>query len=112
MAERGSTKYLSVKHENHIAALYKGRRSRSSGAAEHDQGDVRTPEYLIECKMTGNPGKVKRGKIVSDMEKITEEAWSEDKVPVLALRYFDPDSILADKEGWIDLVVKRVVDDV
>jgi len=112
MARRGSTKYLSVKHEDRIARLYGGKRSASSGGAETDQGDVRAPDYLIECKMTGGPGVVKRSKLVSDMEKVTEEALSEGRTPMVALRYYDPDSILADREGWIDLIVRRVVDDV
>ncbi len=62
--------------------------------------------------MTGKPGKpVKKAKIVKDMEKIAEEAWSEGREPVLALRYFDPTSILADPEGWVDLSVRRTEDD-
>ncbi len=112
MAKRGSTKYLSVQHEDTVARVYKGKRSASSGGAETDQGDVRSKTRLIECKMTGGPGKTKSLPVfVQHFQKITEEAWSEGRTPVLALRYYDPDSILADREGWIDLVVKRMVDD-
>jgi hypothetical protein len=111
VAKRGSTKFLSVQQEDFIARNYHGRRSPSSGGAVTDQGDVRTPDYLIECKMSGGPGKpVKTPKLVKDLEKVTEEAWSEGKTPLLALRYYDPDSILADRDGWIDLVVQRVAD--
>lgn len=112
MAERGSKKELSVRQEDWIAAQYGGKRSASSGGAETDQGDVRAGLYLIECKLTGGPGKpIKKNKLVRDMEKVTEEAWSEGRMPMVALRYYDPDSILADKHGWIDLIVRRVADD-
>jgi hypothetical protein len=112
MAERGSKKARSVEQEDKIASLYGGKRSPSSGGAATDQGDVRSDRYLIECKMSGGPGAVSHTpKFVSDLEKVTEEAWSEGRTPMLALRYFDPESILADREGWIDLIVKRVIDD-
>jgi hypothetical protein len=113
MAKRGTVKRRSVEQENHIAALYGGRRSASSGAADNDQGDVRTPELLIECKTMGEPEqtKVKRPGFAKDLEKITEEAWGEGRVPVLAVRWYDPDSLLSDRDGWVDVVIKRAVDD-
>ena len=112
MAKRGTVKRKSIEQEEWIAAQYDGRRSASSGAAETDQGDVRTFTHLIECKCMGNPEeKVKRPAFAKDLEKVTEEAWSEGRIPMLAIRWYDPDSILADRNGWCDVVVKRVVDD-
>lgn len=112
MAARGTSKRRSVDHEDHIAALYGGVRSASSGGADNDQGDVRTPEFLIECKMTGGPGEDPRPLpvFIQHLEKITEEAYSEGREPVLALRYFAPDSILATWDGWVDVVVRRAAD--
>ena len=78
MAVRGSSKELSVRHENWVARFYGGVRSKSSGAADTDQGDVRTPTHLIECKMTGKPEKPARlPKFIKELEKVTEEAYSE-----------------------------------
>lgn len=112
MAVRGSSKRRSVDHEDHIAALYGGIRSRSSGGADNDQGDVRTDKYLIECKMTGGPGEKpkKLPVFIQQLEKITEEAYTEGREPVLALRYFAPNSILATWDGWVDVVVRRAAD--
>lgn len=113
MAARGSTKKLSVDHEDWIADKYGGTRSKSSGGSDRDQGDVRCPHVqdrpalLIECKATMKPAK----KLIDEFEKITKEAYSEGRIPALALRYFAPDSILADVDGWVDLIVKRVADD-
>lgn len=113
MAIRGSSKRRSIDHENYIANLYKGRRSKSSGASDHDPGDVRTEKYLIECKMTGTPGKEKKlPRFVQQLEKVCEEAYQEGKIPILALRYFAPESILSDRQGWIDLEVRKAVDGV
>lgn len=106
MARRGGSKDLSVRHEDHIAKLFNGKRSRSSGAAEGDAGDVRCPTLLIECKMTRKPPP----KIFSDFDKIAKEAWETGKDPVLALRYYKPYSPLAGPDGWVDFTVMLASD--
>jgi hypothetical protein len=107
MAHRGTVKRLSVDHEEHIARLYGGKRSPSSGGAGHDNGDVRCPTLLVECKATMNA----RPKVLKEFEKIAKEAYAEGRTPALALRYFAPESILADVGGWVDLIVYNVRDD-
>lgn len=114
MAKRGSTKALSVEHEEFVAGLYSGKRSKSSGAADHDQGDVRGYEDLIECK--GRFGERAsetpvRSTLVKQMEKIADEAWSEAKDPAIALRFYMPDSPLSDGKGYVDLIVRLAHDD-
>lgn len=110
-------------HEDAVAAAYSGKRSPSSGGSDSDQGDVRTPDYLIECKLSGGPGRVcakhdqfdcpcKRPTLARQFEKIAMEAFTEGRIPKIALRYFDPSSILADRYGWVDLVVNLMTDDV
>ena len=107
MAPRGSTKARSVEQENYIARIYGGKRSASSGAADNDAGDVRASQVLIECKMTGGPERERSlPKFVRDFEKIADEAYAEGREPVLALRFYCPDSILSDPLGWIDLSVR------
>lgn len=101
MAPRGSNKDISVKHEDYIARLFDGKRSKSSGAAEHDAGDVRSDRYLFECKAT----RLTVPKWVADFEKVTKEAWSEGRNPVLALRYYKPYGLLADSNGWMDFTI-------
>lgn len=107
MATRGSSKQLSLQHEYHIGHLFHGLVSLSSGAAEHDAGDVRCKHILIECKMTGHPGKPPKRlpKFIQQLEEITTDAWSEGKDSALALRYYAPDSRLANAGGWVDVVV-------
>lgn len=114
MAKRGTSKRKSVEQEEWIARLYSGTRSPSSGAADTDQGDVRTTRSLIECKVTGEPGKEPRPQLprfVRWLEKVAEEAWSEGRSPAVALRYFDPDSKLATPDGWVDVVIRPAADD-
>jgi hypothetical protein len=116
MAVRGSKKARSVQQEEKVAASYNGVRSRSSGAADNDQGDVRTPAQLFECKYTGGPeqdaarladGKeLKRSKLLRDFEKVALEAWQEGREPVVALREYAPESRLADPNGWVDFTVR------
>jgi hypothetical protein len=108
MARRGTSKRLSVDHEEAIARAYGGARSPSSGGAAHDYGDVRCPTALIECKATMAES---RPKVLKEFEKIAVEAYAEGREPALALRYYAPESILADVDGFVDLIVRRVADD-
>lgn len=114
MAAHGSKKALSEEHENFVADRYQGRRSASSGGAQHDQGDVRTIDTLFECKGTFGTrtgAKVVRSTLVTQMEKIADEAHSESREPAIALRFHMPESSLADNYGYVDLVVRLLEDD-
>lgn len=113
MSKRGTTKALSIKHEDSVARAYGGVRSPSSGAAITDAGDVRVEDQdtLFECKYTGSPEKPARSTLVTRMEKIADEAWAESKEPALALRFYMPESPLAGPEGWVDLSVRLLNDD-
>lgn len=105
------TRRLAKEHEDHIAGLYQGRRSPSSGGSVTDKGDVRSEKTLLECKMTGQPGSPKYATLIRRMEKIADEAWEEGREPAVALRYFCPESVLANHNGWVDLVVRIAKDD-
>jgi Holliday junction resolvase len=100
-----SDKSLSVIHEDWIAKQFGGVRSKSSGAAAHDAGDVRVSDkdLLIECKMTRS---VVLPVFMRDFEKITKEAWEEGKQPMLALRYYSSTSLLA-VDKWIDVCLMQ-----
>jgi hypothetical protein len=113
LAKRGTVKEASVDQENFIAVKYGGKRSKSSGGAMHDAGDVRTTNHLIECKLTGDtlkPAKSIRLEL-SDLEKICDEAWAEGRTPALALRIYNPKSRLADVHGNVDVIARLVSDD-
>jgi hypothetical protein len=102
-----------MEHEEHIAHLYFGKRSQSSGASLVDQGDVRTEDDLIECKMTGTYDKPAKSISlrVDHMEKIADEAWSEGRQWAVAARIYNPNSPIADKAGFIDVIVRPLEDD-
>jgi hypothetical protein len=90
-----------------------GKRSPSSGAADTDQGDVRADRLLIECKMTGGPNVILTKPLptfIQQLEKVAEEAYQEGRDPMLALRYYQPESILAGADGWIDVGVMLITD--
>ena len=100
-------------HEAFIARLYGGRRTKGSGSGVKEKGDVRieTQSEIVECKMSGQPGKPRRVTLVKQLEKVAVEAYEEGMDPVLALRYYDPDSTLAKHDGYVDLVVRLAHDD-
>lgn len=112
MAKRGSKKYRSVEQENHIAKKIGGVRSRSSGASDKDNGDVKSKIYLVECKTTGEYDKPAKSISIklSDIEKIVDGAHIEDRIPAIALRIYNPHSPLADADGNIDLMANLLKD--
>jgi len=94
--------------------MYGGRTSPSSGGAITDEGDVHTKYELIECKYTGKPLKPAKSATVNlrVLEKIVDEARETGKVPGLALRMYNPDSPLSDRDGMIDVMVRLMADDI
>ena len=116
MAKRGTAKALSVEHEEWVAKLYGGTRSPSSGASPTDLGDVRVSDgdTLFECKGKWGErvdGKPVKSTLVSQFEKIWDEAAQGGKNAALALRFFMPNSPLANKDGFVDLTVRLAADD-
>lgn len=99
-------------HEKWIAKLYGGERTPRSGGGSTQKGDVQieTDKELVECKFTGPREKQSRPRLISQMEKVANEAYEEGKDPAIALRYFDPTSTLA-RDGYVDLVVRLARDD-
>lgn len=104
---------MSERQEKKVARVYGGTRSPSSGAAETDQGDIRTPDQLIECKHRGTFDKpaASISLKLSDFEKIFNEAVSEGRETAMVLSLYAPDSILADKDGEVNFTVRLMLDD-
>lgn len=125
MARKGESKDQSIVHETFIARTYGGNRNRGSGALDTETGDVITTRCAFECKTTGSPKLCqheiswhdceecyRKPTMVARMEKIVDEAREVGRFGALALRFYDPKSPLADFNGFVDLVVFRVADDV
>lgn len=112
MANRKLIKDHSKAQEEHIAGAFDGRRSPSSGAWIYDDGDVENPTFVIECKMSGNPDKSAKSISLklADFEKVFDEASLNRKTPLMALRIYNPESVLADHKGNVDFVCVRLKD--
>ena len=117
MAPRGSKKALSVEQEEYVAAQYGGKRSRSSGASDTDKGDVKLDDGLTMFECKGKFGERTGEKPVSstllkEFEKLADEAYANSREPAMALRFYKPDSPLANYQGYVDLTVRLLEDDV
>lgn len=104
-------KQHSREHEEYIAKTFSGKRSPSSGASIREKGDIITETHIIECKLKGSPGNPVGSTLVKQMEKVYNEALEVDKWPLVALRFYNPKSPLANHNGYIDLAI-TLVDDV
>jgi hypothetical protein len=110
MARRGTSKRKSRDQEDFVAGCYDGVVSPSSGAADTDQGDVRSPVSLIECKAMGEEGKEDRpslNQILTWLSEITYQAWEEGRDPVLCLRIWAENHPLS-RHGVLDLAITHV----
>jgi hypothetical protein len=99
------------RHESYIEKEYKGEKTKGSGSGVKEKGDVRVASQaeLVECKYLTpqyTPSHVKH------LEKVAEEAYTEGLDPAVAMRYYLPDSVLADRDGYVDVVMRLVRDDV
>lgn len=112
LADRKLIKEHSRAHEEFVARVISGRRSPSSGASIYDDGDVDSTDFIVECKMSGNPDKPSKSVSLklADLEKVFDEASLNKKTPLMALRIYNPDSLLADHKGNVDLICMRAQD--
>lgn len=52
---KSSTRYFSSKQEKSVAKAVGGRKTANSGATKFSKGDVRTENWLLECKTKTKP---------------------------------------------------------
>ena len=88
MATKKPRRYLTsddgspTAQEHRVADRTGGRRVPGSGSSPYSKGDVRLPEFLVECKKTEKASiSIKH----SWLEKITKEAEALGKEPALAI---------------------------
>ena len=101
-----TNKELSVDQEHFVAYYLGGRRTKASGAAKHDPGDVVAEDWLVECKLT-------RAKTISvkknDWDKIRDECHT-GRSPLMALRFIDEndkptqDLVVIDRNDFLEML--------
>jgi len=85
-----STRYYSNKQEQYISKLLGGKVVPNSGAAMFCGGDVKAPDFLIECKTTTTPKK--SFSIKKDWLEKSEQERKDLQIPYSALAFqFEPD---------------------
>lgn len=71
-----------TEQEFRVAGSLSGHRQRGSGASDYAKGDVKTDDFLIECKQTEKKSLSVKGEWLS---KITREAMAAGKLPALSI---------------------------
>lgn len=85
--------------ERRAATYYGGSTTPGSGNQWHSKADVKTPDYLIECKTTVHASYSLKQET---MIKLVEQAILEDRVPLLEIELPDITCIVMDKRDFID----------
>lgn len=99
IARKGTTKYKSNKQEKKVAKEVGGKEVIASGSLWFAPSDVRTDEFLIECKTTEKDYYILRQKT---WDKIHREAMSDGmRVPVMQIQLED---------GADEIVVLNILD--
>lgn len=86
--------------ENKAAKDYKGFRTPASGATWHSKGDVKTDDYLIECKSTINKSFSLK---IDSLYKLKKQALIENKLPIFEVEFSDATYVILDKEDFLML---------
>lgn len=101
---RQNNKRISKLQEARAATDYGGRTTPGSGNQWHSKGDVKTSDFLIECKTTT---KLSYSLKAATWQKIRNEAVLEELYPLMEIEFFGNATTLVvmDKEDFIALVV-------
>lgn len=83
--------------ENRVASNLGGKRQRGSGASDYAKGDVKTDDFLVECKQTEKKSLSVKGKWLS---KITREAMAAGKTPALSIEIKGIEDRLVEQD-WV-----------
>lgn len=95
--KKGSEHNIGNVAERNLAKRLKGRPTVSSGAKEHDKGDVDLGNYLLECKAT----EAASISIKLDwLAKISRESLCVNKLPALAIQFME-DGRLHRNGSWV-----------
>lgn len=90
MAMKRPTRYYSSRQEQYISKLLGGKMVPGSGSPHFCGGDVKAPDFLIECKTTTTPKK--SFSIKKDWIEKTEQERKDLQIPNSALAFqFEPD---------------------
>ncbi len=72
------------KQEQDAARMVRGRTTLASGALPTNKSDAVGPKHRVECKRTNSQQMVLR---LKDIEKITREAMSTGRAPIMTLQF-------------------------
>lgn len=96
-----TNKQRADKHEKKVARLTGGKVTRGSGN-QADKGDVKTPDWRIECKTTkGASYRLEEATLC----KIEEEAMATGRIPALNVQFEVTGNryVIMKEDDWLDL---------
>ena len=111
MTDNKLTKKESKAHEDYIASLYEGVRSKSSGAYIGDKFDVLSPLTSFELKSTGRPGEPRGNRLIKLLDKQADYAYEIEREPAVGQRFYQPESKLASQDGYLYITVRLTKED-
>lgn len=82
------------KSEDRAASMVGGRKTKASGACQHDKGDAKSKNYLLECKSTDKKSIALK---TEWLRKISGEATAKNKIPLMFLTFED----LGPERDWV-----------
>jgi hypothetical protein len=95
---RTSTHKRSKLQERRAASSYGGAVNPGSGNQWHHKADVRTPEYLVECKTTT---KLSYSLTEKTIKTLWDQAILDNRIPVLEIELPSLTAVILDKNDFI-----------
>jgi len=104
---RQDHKRRSKLQEARTAKDFRGRVTPASGSQWHSKGDVKTKNWLIECKTTTKQSYSLK---VQTWHKIWKEAMSEGRDPLMVIDFAEDDTslVVIDKEDFLAILSQPI----
>lgn len=108
---RPSNKKLSKLQEAKTARDFGGLTTPGSGNQWHSKGDVKSDQFLIECKTTSKDSYGLKAAIWS---KIATEALLEDRTPLMDIEFIDRgvSVIVIDKSDFLQMITPELREEI
>ena len=90
----------SQRHEKRLEKVLGGKRTAASGAFWSRKGDVRSDEWLVEHKFTGNKSFSLKA---AELEKVTKEAIMDGRRPLFGVSLNRKNYVLMLEDDFIEL---------
>lgn len=101
----------SQKQEKRVAKAMGGTINAMSGAGWVRKADVRTDDYMVECKTKMDPNAKSTTIRAKDLRDLTKRAYAEGRIPLYVIEFGPHSYVMLPEDDWLDTIGVEEEDD-